>query len=318
MTPSTLPNEPAAASPAGAALRSLSDDLNTSAGALAALAAALNSRASGRVLAPAIATAVAGVLEALGVRESTAELPPAEVRTLSAELRVFAASHRLLAAAEPPAPGWTPTSAELIQAAGDVSTGLPRVIEQVVAPRLAGLADRLGAPGARFLDIGAGVAALSIEMARRWPTLEVVAIEPWAPALELARANVREAGHEQRIELRAESGERLCDESSYDLGWIPSLFIAEAVLPGVIERVHRALRPGAWLLLPVLRAGEGSLAGRVVQLRAALWGGSAPTLGEASAWLTAAGFVDLQGFVSAPTSATGLLAARKRREARDG
>jgi hypothetical protein len=148
-------------------------------------------------------------------------------------------------------------------------------------------------------------------MARTWPRLAVVGIEPWPPALELARANVRAAGLDGRVELRAESGERLSDEARYDLGWIPSLFIAESVLDAVIAGVYRALRAGAWLILPVLRAEEGSLAGSVVRLRAALWGGSALTLGEAAARLAAAGFIDLQSFGTAPTGATGLLAARK-------
>jgi hypothetical protein len=120
-------------------------------------------------------------------------------------------------------------------------------------------------------------------MARTWPRLAVVGIEPWPPALELARANVRAAGLDGRVELRAESGERLSDEARYDLGWIPSLFIAESVLDAVIAGVYRALRAGAWLILPVLRAEEGSLAGSVVRLRAALWGGSADARGGRSA-----------------------------------
>ena len=294
-----------------AALRSLLNDLNTSAGALAALAAALEARATARPLAPNLAVAVNGVLDALGVREASEQLPPVELRATLAEIQVYGASYRQLAAPEPAASGWTPASAALIQAAGDVSAGLPRVLERLVVPRLAGLSERLRAPGGRFLDVGAGAGALSIQMARTWPDLAIVGIEPWAPALELARANVRAAGLDARIELRASSGERLADEGRYDLGWIPSLFIAEPLLDAVIERVRRALRPGAWLLVPVLRAEAAALAANVVRLRAALWGGSAPSLGEAAARLAAAGFVDLQSFSSAPSSTTGLLAAQK-------
>jgi len=253
---------------------------------------------------------VSGVLDALGVREPLVELPPGELEALLAELRVFAASHGRLAAPVPPEPGWAPASPELIQAAGAVSAGLPRFLERAVVPRLAGLSERLGARGARFLDIGAGAGALSIQMARTWPELAVVGIEPWAPALQLARANVHAAGLEQRIELRAERGERLADESSYELAWIPAFFVAEPLLDVVLGRVRRALRADAWLLLPVLRAEASALAASVVRLRTALWGGSALTLGEAAARLAAAGFIDLQSFASTPTSATGLLAAR--------
>lgn len=297
----------------GATLRALVNDLNTSAGALAALTAALTARATGRPLAPNLAAAVRGVLDALGVREPSEQLPLAELRGTLAEIQVYGAGHRQLAADAPPASGWAPGSAELIQAAGDVSAGLPRVLERLVVPRLEGLSERLRAPGGRFLDVGAGAGALSIQMARAWQRLAIVGIEPWAPALELARANVRAAGLDARIELRAESGERLADEASYDLGWIPTLFIAEPLLDAVIERVSRALRPGGWLVLPVLRCEAASLAASVVRLRAALWGGSAPSLGEAAARLASAGLVDLQSFTSAAASTTGLLAVRKPR-----
>ena len=243
--------------------------------------------------------------------ETVDQLPVDELRGLLAEIRVFGGSHRRLEAHEPPLPGWQPPDADFIQAAGDVSAGLPRVLARRVAPRLEGLSARLELLGARFLDVGAGASALSIEMARAWPRLTIVGIEPWAPALELGRLNVRAAGLGDRIELRGECGEQLADECSYDLAWIPSLFIAEPALRAVVERVWRALRDGGWLLLPVLRADAGSLTGSVVRLRSALWGGSAPTLSEAAALLSSAGFVDLQSFASAPTSATGLLAARR-------
>lgn len=295
------------------ALRSLVNELNTSAGALAALTAALTARATGRPLAPNLVQAVQGVLEALGVREPSEQLPLAELRATLAEVHVYGASHRQLATGELPAGGWTPESPALIQAAGDVSAGLPRVLERLVVPQLEGLSERLRAPGCRFLDVGAGAGALSIQMARTWPELAIVGIEPWAPALELARANVRAAGLDERIELRPSGAQHLTDEASYDLGWIPSLFIAEPLLDAVLERVSRALRPGAWLILPVLSAEAAPLAASVVRLRAALWGGSAPGLGEATVRLAAAGFGEPRSFSSAPSSTTRLLAAQKPR-----
>lgn len=296
---------------AGAVLRSLTNELNTSAGALAALAATLAARVTGRPLPAHLAPAAHGVLDALGVRAPIEQLPLAELRATLAEIEVYAASHRQLTAADPPGAGWTPASAELIQAAGDASAGLPRRLERLVVPRLEGLSEQLRAPGARFLDVGAGAGALSLEMARIWPALAIVGIEPWAPALDLARANVRAAGLTARIELRATSGEHLDDEARYDLAWIPSLFIAEPLLDVVLERVTRALRRGAWLILPVLRAEARSLAASLLRLRAALWGGSAPTAAEATARLSAAGLIDVQSFSSGPTSTTGLLAGRK-------
>lgn len=301
----TDPSLDARAEPA-ADLRSLLNQLNTSAGALAALSAALEARAAGHALAPSLEAAVHDVLDALGVRDSLGALPPGELRALLAEVRVFASSHRQLAAPRPPELGWAPACPVLIQAAGDATAGVPRLLERTIAPRLAGLAERLGTRGARFLDVGAGAGALSIQMARTWPEVAVVALEPWGPALDVARANVQAAGLCDRIELRAERAEELADRASYDLAWIPSFFVAEPAF----ERVRRALRPGAWLILPVLRADPGTLGGSVVRLRATLWGGSALTLGEAAARLATAGFIDLVSFSSSPSSATALLAGR--------
>jgi precorrin-6B methylase 2 len=294
----------------GVALRVLLDDLNTSAGALAALTAAFGARAAGHALPPSLAAAVDGVLETLGVRESIATLPLGELRPQLPERQVFAASHRQLGALRPPEPGWAPACPALIQAAGDVSAGLPRFLERAVVPRLAGLAERLGTRGARFLDIGTGAGALSIQMARTWPELAIVGVEPWGPALDLARANVQAAGLRERIDLRAERAEELMDFGSYDLAWLPSFFVAEPMFEPILERLRRALRAGAWLILPVLRADPATLAARVTRLRAALWGGSAPTLADAAARLAAAGFIDLSIFASSPHGTTALLAAR--------
>lgn len=247
----------------GAELRALLNELTMSAGALAALGAALEARAAGHALAPGLAAAVHGVLDALGVRGALGTLAPGELRPLLGELRVFAACHRQLAAPRPPEPGWAPACPALIQAAGDVSVGLPGFLERAIVPRLAGLAERLAMPGARFLDVGAGAGALSIQMARTWPELAVVGVEPWAPALDVARANVQAAGLSERIELRAESAQQLADRARYDLAWIPSFFVPEPVLDRVIERVRRALRAGAWLIVPALRAEPDTLAGSV-------------------------------------------------------
>lgn len=59
----------------------------------------------------------------------------------------------------------------------------------------------LNAEGASFLEVGVGVAAIAIEMARLWPSLRVVGIDGWAPALAVARENVRATDLASRIEL---------------------------------------------------------------------------------------------------------------------
>lgn len=292
-------------------LREVVSRLNSSASALAALGAALDARVTGSPLDPAVETQVDDVVAALGVREALGAATQAELKPLLGEIRAFALTSAKLLLAGSRAAGWGHTEAEILQAAGDVSTAFPHVLARAIAPALEGLAGRLGSPGASFLDVGAGVAALSVEMARLWPSLRVVGIEPWAPSLALAHERVREAGLEARIELRNQAGQDLPDRDAFDLAWIPSVFIPEEVVPLIVQRVHRALRPGGWLLFPMMRAGGDALAASLTRLRAALFGGLVTTTEKVEALLREAGFVDVRTLPGAPTALTAMIAARK-------
>ena len=289
-------------------LRGVLLELNTAAGALAALAAALNARSTGCSLAPGLGEHVERVLGALGVREQLDELSPEELASTLGEIRtLWATSTRLLSAA-PPAPGWAPEDPELAQAAGDVSAAFPKLLARVLLPELGGLTERLSRAGAAFLDIGVGVATLSIEMARAWPRLRVVGLEPWAPALCIAQRRVHAAGLDERIELRAGAGEALTDEDAFDLAWVPSLFIPPSAISEVLARARRALRRGGWVIVPGVEPTT-TLATSVVQLRTALWNGCALSGHALRALFEASGFGRVRGF---PPSASGvaLLAAR--------
>jgi precorrin-6B methylase 2 len=199
----------------------------------------------------------------------------------------------------------------LLQAAGDVSAAFPRALERNIAPRLSGLAERLAEPGAVFLDIGVGVGALSIEMARIWPSLRVVGIDPWAPALELARENVRALDLAGRIELREQLAEELADEAAYDLAWIPSAFVSESAIRRVVQRVHRALRPCGWLLVPTLSGGGEPLAAALARLRTQMFSGYVSTAERIEALLREKGFVQVQTLPRAPGAVSATIAGRR-------
>lgn len=83
------------------------------------------------------------------------------------------------------APGWTYEDPVILESQGQASRLLVRGINALAAQRPA-LAATLRQPGA-FLDVGTGVGWLAIEAARCWPALRVVGIDPWEPALSLAR-----------------------------------------------------------------------------------------------------------------------------------
>ncbi|HVG48237.1 MAG TPA: class I SAM-dependent methyltransferase [Rubellimicrobium sp.] len=287
--------------------------LAASAQALAAIGQALDARQSGTPPAPGVAPHLDAVLAELGVADLISQASDLERLTLLGEIRTFAlANARMLFGASS---GWTHREPELLEAAGDVSAGVPHRIRSALAPRLAGLAERLETPGAGFLDIGVGVARMSIEMARLWPNLAVVGIEPLPQALELARGKVRAEGLEDRIELREGRGEDLRDEDRFDLAWVPSLFIPEPAVPRVLARVHAALRPGGWVLVPSVKPSEDPLATALVRLRVAGFGGMNGTPATVEGLLRAAGYAEVATLPGPPQATGAMVVGRKAQTA---
>jgi precorrin-6B methylase 2 len=272
--------------------------------ALAALAAAIDARASGRAVEPA----VAAVVTALGATDVLESAAPAELRMLLADIRAFALTDVELVMGEH-RHGWTHDSRRLLETTGEVSRHFAAVLEAAIAPQLDGLA--LNAPGAAFLDVGVGVAAMALELARRWPSLRIVGIDPWEPALAIARERVRAAGLEERIELRAQAGEALEDRDRFDLGWIPTLFISAQAIEQVVRNVHRAVKPGGWVLVPIAPVVADPLAAALVRLRIALFGGSLLTPSETERLLHAHGFHEVRSLPLPPGAPMSLYAARR-------
>jgi SAM-dependent methyltransferase len=290
-------------------LREVIGRLGPSAHALSVIGAALRARAAGAETAPELQTHVEDVLTALGVRDALPALSPAAARPMLAEIRMLLHQGlgRLDRAGKPP--GWNDTDAELLQAAGDVSSGFPTLLQRFV-PTLPGLAERLGAAAPWFLDVGVGVAALSIEMARLWPSLRVVGIDVWAPSLALARQNVRSAGLDGRVELREQAVQDLTESGVFDVAWIPSAFIPGSVLPEAVRRVRRSLREGGWLIFASLDPGGDPLAAALTRLRTAEWGAAPWSPSESERLLAQSGFHEIRALPSPPGSAAAFVAGR--------
>jgi SAM-dependent methyltransferase len=294
-----------------AAVRDLVDRLGLSSRALAALGAVVQARVAGTPLDPALRPHVDAVLDALGARRLVDEADPADLRPLLGGIRTELLLGARLVSGGPPGAGWSDTDPAVLQAAGDVSVGFPGVLKRAIVPRLDGLAERLDAPGAAFLDVGVGVAALAIEMARQWPSLRVVGIDPLPAAIAIARDTLRASGLEERIELREQGAEDLADRDRFDLAWVPSAFIPAQALPAMLDRVGRALRPGGWLLLALANPGGDPLAAALTRLRTALWGGTLLPPPEVEALLAGAGLAEVRSLPAPPASAIAMVAGRR-------
>lgn len=264
-----------------------------SAEVVAALGASLRLRHDGSVVDPELVARLDAVLDALGVRDLIDALDPHETVALLGLVEGFL-SQATDFVVHPGRTSWDHANPSILLAQGHTSALLAEAFRRLVVPSLGGdLATRLEA-GAWFLDVGAGVAALSVAMCRSWPTLRVVGVDPWGPALELAREQVAAAGLEDRIELREAVAESLQDSAMYDLAWVPTFFISGAVLERAIERVHAALRPDGCAIVGLYARPDDPLMAAVADLRTVRQGGVVHTPQETAALLKRAGFVDVE------------------------
>ena len=206
----------------------------------------------------------------------------------------------------------TYTNVELLESLGQNSAVFAEIVRDVLAPQLEGLADALARSDAAFLDVGVGVAALSIAMCRVIPGLRAVGIDPWEVALELARRNVGAAGLDDRIELRRQAVEELEDESAFELAFLAGPFLGSAVIDVACQRVHAALRPGGWVLFGMYRGAE-PLETALAHLRTARSGGAVLDAPEAERRLAKAGFVDVRTFAAELGIPSMLVAGNGRR-----
>jgi SAM-dependent methyltransferase len=302
---SVVPTEP---------IKDVISRLNASTAALAALGAAMNARLRSVDLDPKIQPYIADVISLLGVGKQLEELTHLELRAQIGQIRVFSQTNAKLLNAHTQSIGWDHDEAKILEAAGDASIGFATLFKNTIAPALNGLEVRLSMPDASFLDIGVGVGALAIEMARIWPKLNITGIEPWPPSIAMARSRIAAEGLNDRILLREQSGENLTDSEAFDLAWLPSVFISEPALSSILQKVRVALRTGGWLLFPMTKPGADQLATALATLRTAMFGGFIATPEAAEALMRKHGFVEVHTFPSAAASTTCLVVGRREPE----
>jgi SAM-dependent methyltransferase len=301
------------------------DELSRSAWAYAALAGAVEAglldllrhpieryeAAAESGIEPAIADEMISVLEALGAvteRDGVLEPTPAFETLNSAGagqvLRAGVRSDHMQIAEllgritrGEQSVGWAPGSPREICAQGETSAPIGVLIDALL-PKLDGLAARMQEPGARILDVGAGIGVVATELCRMWPEAEAVGLEPHAAARELGRARIAAAGLDERIALRDEVVQELGELNAYDLAFVPQPFVERGALEAGLPRIRRALRPGGWLVVlgHDLSAadGEDPVGDAAHRFRAGVWGGGVIEAPELSALLAAAGFASIR------------------------
>lgn len=207
------------------------------------------------------------------------------------------------------APGWAHRDPELLVAQGETA-GLFRLAAEHILPSLEGLRERLDHPGARFLDVGAGVGVLSSELCLVYPEVSAVCLEPNATARGIGRERCLEAGLEDRVEFVSHGVEKLELREEYDLALIPQPFLAPSAFRAGLGHVRRALRPGGWLLVLALDLPSSEpLTTAARRVRGRLWGGGAVRSADLLLRLREAGYVGAHSHP--PVGAYRMYAARR-------
>lgn len=204
--------------------------------------------------------------------------------------------------------GWSSFSADILVAQAAASAGFGPLIASFVVPSLAGLSERFAA-GGRFLDVGVGAAGLACAFCKALPAARVVGIDVLLSALQLAEKEATELGVSDRLELRHQGVETVEDVEAFDLAWLPLPFIPNTVVSEAVRRVHRALTPGGWLLLPGSIDNDGT-SGAIALWQTHVTGGTLLTGDERRQLTTGVGFDSLHA-IPVPPGAPPMVAARR-------
>jgi ubiquinone/menaquinone biosynthesis C-methylase UbiE len=246
------------------AAMALTTQLLAQAQALGAVTAYMQMAADGRSADAALKQRIEDVVDVLGARDALDDLTPQERAVVVAFARSY--MHQAVELMdEPTRPNaWSHSDPTILQAQGSASAVVATLIAQC----------GIGGPGMRVLDVGTGVAGLAIAFCRAFPDATVVGIDPWEPALSLARANVAREGLEARITLHALPIEAFSDDDGFDVVWLPSFFIPDAVIDDALHRVRDFLRPDGCLVAGVVEGPADPLAGAVDALITVRSGGA--------------------------------------------
>jgi SAM-dependent methyltransferase len=205
---------------------------------------------------------------------------------------------------------WDQADEPLLNGLGRLSMAIVDAF-RVATNELEGLAAALEAPGGRFLDVGTGTGWLAIATASAFPSVHIVGIDIFEPALALARRNVADAGLTDRIELRAQDGARLAAEASFDAIWLPLPFMPPDTVRAAVEASAGALRPGGWLLGGTFAGSGDRLSELLVELRTARSGGRAWTRAQLVEMYASASLVDADELVRTWSAPVRLFVARR-------
>ena len=174
---------------------------------------------------------------------------------------------------------------------------------ETMAPMMAPMAGPLGAVvlqgrigPMRVLDIAAGHGLFGIEIAKQNPEARVTGLD-WAPVLRVALDNARRAGVHERYDMLPGSAFEVDFGGPYDAVLLTNFLhhFDRPTCVGLLQKVHRALRPGGTVATLEFVPNEDRVsppmpAAFAMTMLTSTAAGDAYTLGELSSMYDQAGF----------------------------
>jgi SAM-dependent methyltransferase len=112
--------------------------------------------------------------------------------------------------------------------------------------------------GARWLELGCGVAGVLLGTAHQYPGLRAVGVDIAPDLLEVARARAQELGVGDRVQFRECDASTFADAEPFDLVLWNQFFFPAGTRKAALENAFARLRPGGLLLCPVLPGEDES------------------------------------------------------------
>ena len=128
--------------------------------------------------------------------------------------------------------------------------GLQILSARKILPELPGLAEKLGNGGA-VLEVGCGTGNHLMQMANAFPKARIAGVDIDPDSLNAARANLRKAGLESRVEVHQGDIAAIAERESFDAAVMIEVLheIAPALRAPIIGACAKVLRPGGWLVI---------------------------------------------------------------------
>ena len=186
--------------------------------------------------------------------------------------------------------GWKVEDPELLQSMGRASrSAFDRILalaetRPLLRQSLSGL----------FLDVGTGVGGIALQAAETCPDLYIEAIDRWEFALRLAEQNIAASPHARRICLSHLDVRFLTPGPRYTLAWLPTMFMASAVIEPALDRIRAASRPGAWLVASLYTEPDDPFMAVMSALRTRRGGGEITDPADIEDMLRSRGYVDVE------------------------